>query len=74
VGGSWLDLQNVEYLASRPNATRFATYIEGRAPLLVSAIEIHEVYRVIRRDLSEERAVEAGLRDGPALRGDAGDR
>lgn len=25
----------------------------------MSAIEIHEVYKVIRRDLSEERAVEA---------------
>jgi hypothetical protein len=25
----------------------------------VSAIEIHEVYKVIRRDLSEERALEA---------------
>lgn len=27
--------------------------------MLVSAIEIYEVYKVIRRDLSEERAVEA---------------
>jgi toxin FitB len=27
--------------------------------LLISAIEIYEVYKVIRRDLSEERAVEA---------------
>jgi predicted nucleic acid-binding protein len=26
---------------------------------LVSAIEIYEVYKIIRRDLSEERAVEA---------------
>jgi toxin FitB len=34
-------------------------YIEGREPLLVSAIEVYEVYKVIRRDLSEERAVEA---------------
>jgi predicted nucleic acid-binding protein len=25
-------------------------------PLLVSAVEVHEVYKVIRRDLSEERA------------------
>ncbi len=33
-------------------------YIEGREPLLVSAIEVYEVYKVIRRDLSEERAVE----------------
>lgn len=27
--------------------------------MLVSAIEIYEVYKVIRRDVSEERAVEA---------------
>jgi predicted nucleic acid-binding protein len=33
--------------------------VEGREPLLVSAIEVYEVYKVIRRDLSEERAVEA---------------
>jgi toxin FitB len=46
-------------MASRPNADRFAMYIEGREPLLVSAIEVYEVYKVIRRDLSEERAVEA---------------
>jgi toxin FitB len=38
---------------------RFAIHIEGREPLLVSAIEVYEVYKVIRRDLSEERAVEA---------------
>ena len=34
-------------------------YIEGGEPLLVSAIEVYEVYKVVRRDLSEERAVEA---------------
>src|ERR671919_447996 len=49
----------IEYLAGRPNADRFATYIEGREPLLVCAIEIYEVYKVVRRDISEERAVEA---------------
>ena len=27
--------------------------------MLVSAIEVYEVYKVIRRDLSEERAIEA---------------
>jgi predicted nucleic acid-binding protein len=46
-------------LGGRPNAGRFAAYIEGREPLLVSAMEIYEVYKVIRRDLSEERALEA---------------
>jgi predicted nucleic acid-binding protein len=49
----------IEYLADRPRAALFAPYVEGREPLLVSAIEIYEIYKVIRRDLSEERAVEA---------------
>src|SRR5262249_2055529 len=49
----------IEYLADRPRASRFASYIEGREPLLVSAIAVYEVYKVIRRDLSEERALEA---------------
>jgi hypothetical protein len=40
-------------------AARFATDIEGREPLLVCAIEVYEVYKVIRRDLDEGRAVEA---------------
>jgi toxin FitB len=40
-------------------ASRFARYIEGTEPLLVSSIEIYEVYKVIRRDISEERALEA---------------
>ncbi|OLE69427.1 MAG: hypothetical protein AUG74_08700, partial [Bacteroidetes bacterium 13_1_20CM_4_60_6] len=35
------------------------TYLEGREPLLVSAIEVYEVYKVIRRDISEERALAA---------------
>lgn len=48
-----------EYLANGPRADRFAPYLEGREPLLVYAIEIYEVYKVIRRDLSEERALEA---------------
>ena len=49
----------IEYLANRPRADRFAPYIEGREALLVCAIEIYEVYKVIRRDFSEERAIEA---------------
>ncbi len=49
----------IEYLADRPKADEFAPYLEGREPLLVSAIEIYEVYKVIRRDLSEEAAIEA---------------
>lgn len=49
----------IEYLADRPRADRFAVYIEGREALLVCAIEIYEVYKVLRRDFSEERAIEA---------------
>lgn len=49
----------IEYLADRPNADRFAPYVEGDEPLLASAIEIYEIYKVIRRDLSEEIAIEA---------------
>ena len=49
----------IEYLAERPLADRFAPYLEGREPMIVSALEVYEVYKVIRRDLSEERAVEA---------------
>lgn len=33
--------------------------MEGREPLLISTIEVYEVYKVIRRDLTEERALEA---------------
>ena len=49
----------IEYLADRPRAEAFAPYIEGRERLLVSAIEFSEIYKVVRRDLSEERAIEA---------------
>jgi predicted nucleic acid-binding protein len=49
----------IEYLADRPRAEAFAPYIEGRERLLVSALEVYEIYKVVRRDLSEERAIEA---------------
>ena len=49
----------IEYLADRPLADAFAPYLEGDEPLVVSAIELYEIYKVIRRDLSEERAIEA---------------
>jgi toxin FitB len=49
----------IEYLADRPLAGRFASYLEGREPMIVSAIEVYEVYTVLRRDLPEERAMEA---------------
>jgi hypothetical protein len=31
-------------LANRPLARRFSPYLEGKEPLLVSAIEIYEVF------------------------------
>ena len=49
----------IEYLADRPRAGDFARYIEGDEPLLTSAIQVYEIYKVIRRDVSEERAIEA---------------
>ena len=49
----------IEYLAARPKAARFAPYIEGSEPLLSSVIQVYEIYKVVRRDLSEERAIEA---------------
>jgi predicted nucleic acid-binding protein len=49
----------IEYLADRPRAEAFAPYIEGRERLLVSALDFYEIYKVVRRDLSEERAIEA---------------
>jgi predicted nucleic acid-binding protein len=49
----------IEYLADRPKADAFAPYVEGREELVASAIQVYEIYKVIRRDLSEERAVEA---------------
>ena len=49
----------VEYLAARPKAGLFAPYIEGSEPLVSSAIQIYEIYKVVRRDISEERAIAA---------------
>jgi len=49
----------IEYLAARPKADEFAAYIEGDEPLLTSAIQIYEIYKVIRRDINEERAIES---------------
>jgi predicted nucleic acid-binding protein len=49
----------IEYLAERPKADLFAPYIEGSEPLVSSAIQVFEIYKVVRRDLSEERAIEA---------------
>ena len=49
----------IEYLAARPRADDFARYIEGDAPLLTSVIQVYEIYKVVRRDISEERAIEA---------------
>ncbi len=49
----------IEYLAARPRAEDFARYIEGDEPLLTSAIQVYEIYKVVRRDISEERAIES---------------
>mgnify|MGYP002626296595 FL=1 len=49
----------IEYLAARPKADLFAPYIEGTEPRLSSAIQVYEIYKVVRRDLNEERAIAA---------------
>jgi predicted nucleic acid-binding protein len=49
----------IEYLAARPKADDFAPYIEGDEPLLTSVIQVYEIYKVVRRDISEERAIES---------------
>ena len=49
----------IEYLAARPRADDFARYLEGDEPLVTSAIQVYEIYKVVRRDVSEERAIEA---------------
>ena len=49
----------IEYLAARPKADLFAPYIEGGEPLLSSVIQVYEIYKVVRRDVNEERAIEA---------------
>ena len=49
----------IEYLAARPKADKFSPYIEGDEPLLTSVIQVYEIYKVVRRDISEERAIES---------------
>ena len=49
----------IEYLAARPKADAFARYIEAGEPLVTSAIQVYEIYKVVRRDISEERAIES---------------
>jgi len=49
----------IEYLAAGPKADEFAPYIEGDDRLLTSVIQIYEIYKVIHRDISEERAIES---------------
>jgi len=49
----------IEYLAARRNADEFARYIEGDEPLVTSTIQVYEIYKVVRRDVSEERAIES---------------
>jgi len=49
----------IEYLAAGPKAGKFAPYIEGDEPLVTSVIQVYEIYKVIRRDISEERAIES---------------
>jgi predicted nucleic acid-binding protein len=49
----------IEYLAARSKADEFARYIQGDEPLVTSTIQVYEIYKVVRRDVSEERAIES---------------
>jgi predicted nucleic acid-binding protein len=49
----------IEYLAERPKADQFVRYIEWSAPLVSSTIQVYEIYKVIKRDSSEDRAIAA---------------
>jgi predicted nucleic acid-binding protein len=49
----------IEYLAERPRADAFAPDVEVREAQIVASIQLYEVYKVVRRHLSEERAVAA---------------
>ena len=49
----------IEYLAARPKADEFAPYIQADEPLVTSAIQVYEIYKVVRRDINEERAIES---------------
>ncbi len=49
----------IEYLAARPKADEFAPYIQGNEPLVTSTIQVYEIYKVIRRDVGEECAIES---------------
>ena len=49
----------IEYLAARPKADEFARYIRSDEALVTSTIQVYEVYKVVRRDISEERAIES---------------
>jgi uncharacterized protein with PIN domain len=45
----------IETLAARSKAEEFAHYIQGDEPLVTSAIQVYEIYKVVRRDAGEER-------------------
>ena len=49
----------LEYFAGTPNAENFAPAIEKPAKLLVSVINMHEVFKKIARESSETAALKA---------------
>lgn len=49
----------IEYLAERPKADLFARHIEGEDSLVSSVVQVYEIHQVVRRDLNEERAIDA---------------
>lgn len=49
----------IEYFTNGPLADEFAPYLEDLAEVVTPTIVIFEVFRVIRRQRSEEEAIEA---------------
>lgn len=51
----------IEYLAEGPLAERYAKYVEDvrEENTVIPAIVVYEVYKKIKRDISEEKALEA---------------
>lgn len=49
----------LEYFADGPNAKVFAAAIEATARLIVPVVSIYEVYRKVKQEVGEDKAIEA---------------
>lgn len=51
----------LEYFTGGPLADTYAAYVQGDEPVMVPAVVVYEVYRALRRQVSEAGADEAAL-------------